>query len=86
MTQISLTTPDKLDLDYCSREPIHIIGKTQAHGVLISCDPQNFKITQVGKNVTNFFGVSIEELHGKNLSYLLGEDHVKELGELVTSE
>ena len=86
MTLTSFKNPDKLDLENCSREPIHIIGKTQAHGVLISCDPQNFKIMQVGENVTDFFGVSLEELFGNDLSYLLGENQVKELGELLSSK
>lgn len=86
MTQTSFKNYDKLDLQNCSREPIHIIGKTQAHGVLISCDPQNFKITQVGENVSDFFGVSPEELLGSNLSCLLGETQVKELGEQLNSK
>ncbi|MGM1057542.1 MAG: ATP-binding protein [Bacteroidota bacterium] len=86
MASTTFKNPDKLDLENCSREPIHIIGKTQAHGVLISCDPQNFKITQVGGNLPDFFGISFEELFGNDLSYLLGEDRVKELGELLTSK
>jgi len=86
MTLTSFKNPDKLDLENCSREPIHIIGKTQAHGVLVACDPQNLKITQVGKNVTKFFGVSLKELLGNDLSYLLGADNVKELGKLLTSK
>ncbi len=86
MTLTTVENPDKLNLKNCSGEPIHIIGKTQAHGVLISCDPQNFKITQVGKNVTKYFGVSIQELFDNNLSYLLGEDQVKELGKLLISQ
>ncbi|MBZ9631278.1 GAF domain-containing protein [Salegentibacter sp. LM13S] len=86
MTYTSLKNLDKLDLENCSREPIHIIGKTQAHGVLIACDPQNFKITQLGENVTDFFGVSPEELLGNDLSYLLGENQIKEFGELLGSK
>ncbi len=85
MTPKSVENPDKLDLENCAREPIHIIGKTQAHGVLVSCDPQSLKMTQVGENATQFFGVSLEELFGNDLSYLLGEDQVKELRELLTS-
>ena len=85
MTSTTTKNSDKLDLENCSREPIHIIGKTQAHGVLIACDPQSFKITQMGKNVFKFFGVSFEDLFGNDLSYLLGEDKVEELRELLTS-
>lgn len=78
--------PDKLNLENCAREPIHIIGKTQAHGVLVACDPQNLKITQVGENVTRFFGKTFEDLFGNDLSYLLGEEQLKELVESLNSK
>ncbi len=86
MTPNFVENIDKLDLENCSREPIHIIGKTQAHGVLVACDPQNLKITQVGQNVTDFFGVTFEELFGNDLSFLLGEEQVKDLIELLSSK
>lgn len=81
-----LNNTDKLDLENCSREPLHIIGKTQAHGVLISCDPKSLKITQVGENTSQFFGMAYDEILGKELSYLLGEKQVEELVDFLSKE
>lgn len=86
MPLTSLSNPDELDLENCSKEPIHIIGKTQAHGVLISCDPISLKITQAGKNTNTVFGMSSDEILGKELSYLLGKDQAKGLMDLLSKE
>ncbi|WP_029033588.1 ATP-binding protein [Salinimicrobium terrae] len=81
---LSSVQPGELNLDNCAREPIHIIGKTQAHGVLVACDPQTLKITQMGENVAEYFGLTFEELFGNDLSYLLGEEQVKQLVEMLS--
>ncbi len=85
MSSNSEEYPEKLNLDNCSREPIHLIGQTQAHGVLVVCDA-DFKITQIGENATQFFGVGFDELLGKDLSYLLGKEQFKEFGGLQESK
>ncbi|MCC8358982.1 ATP-binding protein [Salinimicrobium sediminilitoris] len=85
MTHIS-EYPGKLNLDNCAREPIHIIGKTQAHGVLLSVDPENFKIIQVGENATQFFGKTFDSLLEKDLTSLLGEEQMTGFVELLNSE
>lgn len=36
MAQERQAYPDKIDISNCDKEPIHIIGKSQAHGVLIA--------------------------------------------------
>lgn len=81
-----LNNANELDLDNCAKEPIHIIGKTQAHGVLISCDPISLKITQAGKNTSTVFGMSSDEILGKELSYLLGEEQAEGLMDLLSKE
>ena len=43
--------PEKVDLSSCEKEPIHIIGATQSHGVLVACNKSNGTITQIGKIV-----------------------------------
>lgn len=79
----SLKYPVHVDLENCAKEPIHIIGKSQAHGVILVCDRHNLKILQAGENTLEFFGVSVDELLGNPLSYLLKEqlpqDHFEEL-------
>lgn len=78
--------PEKVDLENCAKEPIHIIGSTQSHGVLIACDPLSLKITQAGVNTAEFFAVSPGDIIGKSLSGLLGEDQVLDLRKLLASK
>ncbi len=37
-----------IDLTNCDREPIHISGSVQPHGVLLAVDPKALKIIQAG--------------------------------------
>lgn len=78
--------PEKVDLENCAKEPIHIIGHTQSHGVLIACDPLSLLITQVGVNTEEFFSISPKELLGKSLSVLLGKDQVSNLKKILASK
>lgn len=78
--------PEKIDLENCSKEAIHIIGKTQSFGVLLVCDPVTFEVTQAGTNVKEYFSVSYKDIIGKPLSFLLGEDQVKTLKESLNNK
>lgn len=71
--------PEEVNLDNCAKEPIHIIGKTQAHGVLLACDALSLKITQAGQNTAEFFAVPANELLGEHLSLLLKQEKVDDL-------
>src|SRR5690606_9567245 len=44
----------KVDLSNCDKEPIHIIGRIQPHGLLIIIDRQSFSIEQVSSNIADF--------------------------------
>lgn len=76
MTEISQKYPEKIDLENCAQEPIHIIGQTQQYGVVVVCDPLSLTITQAGANIGQFFSVSPQELVDQPLSKLLGEEQV----------
>lgn len=78
--------PQQLDLDNCAREPIHIIGKTQAHGILLSCDPGSFVITQAGDNAMSFFAISTEDLLGREISFLIGKEQAQNLKDGLKEE
>lgn len=86
MAPTPLKYPNRVNLDNCAKEPIHIIGKTQAHGVLVVCDPEKFTITQIGENSEEFLGVFYKGLLGKHLSELLGHEEVEVLRSSLTSE
>jgi chemotaxis family two-component system sensor kinase Cph1 len=67
------------DRDACEREPIHIPGAIQPHGVLLSADPENWTIAQVSANSAKLLGQPPEALAGRPLSHLLGPDTMAEL-------
>ena len=44
----------KVDLSNCDKEPIHIIGRIQPHGLLMVIDRKSFSIEQVSSNIADF--------------------------------
>ncbi len=47
----------KADLGNCDREPIHIPGKIQPHGVLLALDKESMLVTHVSNNISAYFPV-----------------------------
>jgi len=78
--------PDKVDLSSCEKEPIHIIGTTQAHGVVVVCDKNTGIITQIGKNCTELFGIPAEDLLGEDLETILEKDHRQRILKTIQAE
>lgn len=71
--------PENVDLSSCEKEPIHIIGTTQAHGVIVGCDKNTGRITQVGENCKELFDLSAEDLIGEKLMSILGENYTRQI-------
>ncbi|HSI70247.1 MAG TPA: ATP-binding protein [Gillisia sp.] len=71
--------PDKVNLTNCDREPIHIIGVSQAHGVILACNKTTLEITQCSANSYKILGQEAGELIGKHISVLLPEDILRAL-------
>src|SRR5690606_38921844 len=44
----------KVDLSNCDKEPIHLIGRIQPHGLLMVIDRKTFYIEQVSANIADF--------------------------------
>jgi light-regulated signal transduction histidine kinase (bacteriophytochrome) len=61
-----------VDLSTCAREPIHIPGLIQPHGVLLALDPTSFAIEQVSQNVESLLGTLPQDLIGTSPAGLLG--------------
>lgn len=78
--------PNRVDLDNCAKEPIHNIGRTQAYGVLIVCDPHTFQIVQVGENAEEIIGIGFEELLQKKFPDLLQEKDFKKFKHALHGE
>jgi len=67
---------DKVDLTNCDREPIHIPGLIQPHGILLVLRDPTLEILQVSNNIQEIFGHQPEMLLGKKLSKLLNTKQV----------
>lgn len=84
MPQISY--PEKVDMTNCDKEPIHIIGKSQSHGVIVACNKIDLTITQVGRNCKDFFGIQHQDLLSRPLSFLIGEERAGNMKGLKSPE
>jgi light-regulated signal transduction histidine kinase (bacteriophytochrome) len=63
-----------LDVTQCDREPIHIPGAIQPHGVLFALDAATRRIVQISANAESVIGRDADVLLHERLDTLLGED------------
>jgi len=59
-----------VDLTNCDKEPIHIPGKVQSHGFLISVDKSTYTISYISENALLFLNSSPRELLEKTVSII----------------
>ncbi|QIK65605.1 SpoIIE family protein phosphatase [Nocardioides sp. HDW12B] len=67
MSEAFLPVGSPVDLTNCEREPIHIPGSIQPHGVLLCALGPDDPVLQVSANVADVFGVGPEHLLGTPL-------------------
>lgn len=72
MTSVT-PSPTQLDLMNCDREPIHIPGSIQPHGVLLGLDQQS-RLVRASANCAAVFSESMARLLGRSLSELISVD------------
>lgn len=70
-------------LTNCDREPIHIPGAIQSHGVLFVLSNPDFNILQVSNNTDHYLGIKPEQCLGKSLSFLLSSEQILALRECL---
>ena len=75
-----------VDLDTCAREPIHIPGAIQPHGVLLVLQEPELTIVQASENTDLFFGRSAESLVGEKLDRLFTTGQVDGIRAALVSE
>ena len=71
-----LITAETVDLTNCDREPIHIPGAIQPHGILLVVSRSEWKITQISHNTQEFLGIEPEQLLGQPLNSLVPTDKI----------
>ncbi len=64
--------PSAVDLTNCDREPIHIPGGIQPHGIMLVCAADDFTITHVSENAPAFFGRDLSDLIQASLGDVVG--------------
>ncbi|WP_306116513.1 MULTISPECIES: ATP-binding protein [unclassified Roseovarius] len=72
-------TTSTVDLETCDREPIHIIGAVQPHGALIAFEHATSVVTYASVNTAAFLGAAPEEILGKKIGDVIGEENVAKL-------
>ena len=67
---------EPVTLDNCAREPIHIPGSIQPHGLLFACRGPHLQIRQVSANVGSWLGRDAETLLGTSFLDLLDAEGI----------
>lgn len=76
----------RIDQTNCDREPIHIPGSIQSHGVLLVLKEPELTLLQVSENVQTMFGISAQSILNQHVSRLLESSQVEILSKVLLSE
>jgi chemotaxis family two-component system sensor kinase Cph1 len=73
-SDVELLDPgETVDLNNCDREPIHIPGAIQPHGMLLTVTEPELVVRQCSANVAQLLGRPAEEVGGAPLVAIVGE-------------
>ncbi|WP_336779837.1 diguanylate cyclase domain-containing protein [Paenibacillus illinoisensis] len=73
-------TNDPIDLNNCDKEPIHIPGFIQPHGVLLAVNTQNVPtIVQCSQNTEELLGLETDKVLGLPLENLIGRESLHQI-------
>lgn len=64
----------EFDLSQCVREPIHLLGGVQSYGALIAARLHGAVVDTVSRNTGAVLGVAAEELVGRPVTELIGDE------------
>lgn len=78
-----LPSAREVDLNNCDREPIHIPGGIQPHGVLLTLDESDFSIVQVSANTIELLGQPVEAVLGTHLQDWLSDEAIAQLQRFI---
>jgi two-component system, chemotaxis family, sensor kinase Cph1 len=80
------TIEQTVDLTNCDREPIHIPGAIQPHGVLLVLEASTMKIIQVSNNTKELIDRQPQDLLNKPLSDLLDSKQINSIRKCLTGD
>ncbi|MEG4634568.1 GAF domain-containing protein [Microcoleus sp. AR_TQ3_B6] len=84
--QITIPALEEVDLTNCDREPIHISGHIQPHGVLLVVREPQLEILQVSENTLHLLGFAPESAIGQDLSLLFDPIQLEKLKACLRNE
>lgn len=77
LNDTGLSSKEAIDLTNCEKEPIHIPGLIQPHGVLLAVtQDQDNRIVQASLNTNVLLGVSVDTLLGTPMADLVGPEQL----------
>jgi len=79
MTRTESPRPGGVDLTSCDREPIHIPGSIQPHGLLLVLDGPEFVVRRASENAPGLLGKPLAEVIGRPLADVFGRDQADRL-------
>jgi two-component system, chemotaxis family, sensor kinase Cph1 len=74
---------ETVDLSNCDREPIHVPGAVQPHGVLLAFEPHSDRLVHVSENVRTLLGRDAAGLLNERLEDVLGRSAAAEIARLA---
>lgn len=79
LSQVRSYNNEPLTLDNCDKEPIHLIGHIQNHGVFVACryDQEVKRIDYISENTLEAFKIDSEKLLGQPLDSLLSSNSIE---------
>jgi light-regulated signal transduction histidine kinase (bacteriophytochrome) len=79
MTRTEPVRPDDADLTECDREPIHIPGGIQPHGLLLATEGPELLVRRASRNTSEILDRGVETVLGRPLAEALGPEQVRRL-------
>ena len=76
MTRPPSSPEAPVDLEACAREPIHIPGSIQPHGVLLAIDAQRGLVIQASTNAGDLLGLPLDRILGASWTSLVATDRL----------
>lgn len=73
----TIHSPEAVNLNNCDREPIHIPGLIQPHGLLLVLREPGLQIVQASENTVEILGIHPDELPNLSLLDLLGANQIE---------
>lgn len=75
-----------IDLTECDKEPIHIPGSIQPHGILLVLQEADLNILQVSENLSTILQQPLNQILNQSLVSILGEEETESLKNQLQTE